>query len=78
MCHTSFACSLVKIGPHVYIGPDCASRVQLPCFPWSDVRASEIRILEVLSKHSLNDLRKAFGMALIHCLTDVSGSKERD
>lgn len=78
MCHTLFACSHVKIGPHVYIGPDCASRVQLSCFPRRDIRASEIQILEVLSKRDLNDLRKAFGVALIHCLTDISGSKERD
>lgn len=54
-----------KIGPHVYVGPDSVSGVQLSCFLRADVRASEIRILEALSKDGLNFLSKAFGVTLL-------------
>lgn len=58
MCHMLFASSC-KMGPHVYVGPDSAGRIQLPCFPQSDIGASEIRVLEAFSKHGVNDLSKA-------------------
>lgn len=44
----------------------------------ADIRVSEIRILKVLYKCGLNDLSKAFGVALIHCLTDINDSKAGD
>lgn len=44
----------------------------------ADIRVSEIRILKAFSKCGLNDLSEAFGVALIHCLTDISDSKEGD
>lgn len=68
---------ICKIRHHIYVGPDSVSRIQLSCFLRADVRASEIRILEVLSKRGFNYLSKAFGVALIHCLADIDGSKER-
>lgn len=58
MRYTLFASSW-KMGPHVYVGPDSPGGVQLSCFPQSDIRASEIRVLEAFSKHGVNGLREA-------------------
>lgn len=43
-----------EMQPHIYVGSDSINRIKSPCFPRADIRASEIRSLEALSKHGLN------------------------
>lgn len=69
---------MCNIGPHIYVGADSTSRVQSPCLPTADVRASEIRIVKALCKCGVDHVCKASGVALIHCLADVNDSRHRD
>jgi len=62
------------VGPRICIGP-LSAEYGRHVFPGL---VAERQITEFSTKHGLNDLSRTLGVVLIHCLTDMSGFKERD